>query len=145
MAQNLMGISVKSVEVSRNVQNLNSGSAVVFQPFTSTLQVLTVVMNWAMHGKIYVAKCREANTTPNHLAIPPTVTIGDDGSVTTISTGATQGTLEGFVQPTMKWSKEGMLEHIVEFVVREDQSFTVVDQSAFQALLKYQHLQMKVK
>jgi hypothetical protein len=117
--------------VSSNVQNLNAGSAVVFQPFESTSQgrleisqsllVLTAVRNWATHGKIYIAKCREANTTPNHLAIPSTVTIGDDGSVATISTGATQGTLEGFVQPTAKWSKEGMLEHIVEFVVREDQ------------------------
>ncbi|KAF8833425.1 hypothetical protein BDN67DRAFT_1017574 [Paxillus ammoniavirescens] len=38
MAQNLMGIGVKFVEVSRNVQNLNAGSAVVFQPFTSTSQ-----------------------------------------------------------------------------------------------------------
>ncbi|KIK74234.1 hypothetical protein PAXRUDRAFT_20083 [Paxillus rubicundulus Ve08.2h10] len=120
MAQSLMGIGVKFVKVSGNVQDLNAGSAVVFRPFTGTLQgrlevslsllVLTVVRNWAMHGKIYVVKCQEANTTPNHLAIPPTVTIGDNDSVATISTGATQGTLEGFVQPTVKWLKEGMLK-----------------------------------
>ncbi|KIJ07535.1 hypothetical protein PAXINDRAFT_158391 [Paxillus involutus ATCC 200175] len=83
--------------------------------------VLMAIRNWAMHDKIYLVKCQEANATPNHLAIPPTVTIGDDGSVTTIPTGASQGSLNGFMQQTAKSSKEGMLEHIVEFLVREDQ------------------------
>lgn len=32
-----------------------------------------------------------------------------------------QGTLDGFAKPVPKWSKEGLLEHIVDFVVSDDQ------------------------
>ena len=77
----------------------------------------------------------------------------DSGEVDerTSAIGGAQASLDGFVQPVAKWSKEGLLEHIVEFVVQEDQvrffllwkAFSVVDKTTFRALLKYQCPKMK--
>jgi hypothetical protein len=67
---------------------------------------------------------------------------------------STQHNLDGFVKSVPKWSKEGLLEHIVDFVVSDDQisddytcrllsngccqPFRIVDKKQFRVLLKYQ-------
>ena len=65
----------------------------------------------------------QGNISPNHLAIPSTMVLTDSGEVEegTSTVGGAQAGLHGFVQPVVKWSKEGLLEHIMEFVVQEDQ------------------------
>ncbi|PPQ85072.1 hypothetical protein CVT26_005196 [Gymnopilus dilepis] len=49
-----------------------------------------------------------------------------------------QKNLDGFVKSVPKWSKEGLLEHIIDFVVSDDQPFRIVEKSSFRALLTYQ-------
>ena len=67
---------------------------------------------------------------------------------------STQHDLDGFIKSVPKWSKEGLLEHIVDFVVSDDQvsddytcrllsngccqPFRIVDKKQFRVLLKYQ-------
>ncbi len=41
----------------------------------------------------------------------------------TVPLGEKQTDLNGFVKSTPKWSKEGLLEHIFEFIIMDDQVF----------------------
>ena len=51
----------------------------------------------------------------------------ESGGAKVLAGEESQASLDGFVQSIAKWSKEGLLEHIVEFVVQEDQvSFIVI-------------------
>lgn len=75
---------------------------------------------------------------------------------------STQQNLDGFLKSVPKWSKEGLLEHIVDFVVSDDQvslhysyfafncfltvlvqPFQIVEKTKFRALLRYQRPAMK--
>jgi hypothetical protein len=43
------------------------------------------------------------------------------GDVPPTALSHTQSKLDSFVKSTSKWTKEGLLDHIIEFVVSEDQ------------------------
>jgi hypothetical protein len=66
------------------------------------------------HGSIYLAKCKAAGVTPNALAIP-------EGGHNTAGAGVQQAKLDGFVQQTPTWTKEGLVAHIVELIAVEDE------------------------
>ncbi|KIK76327.1 hypothetical protein PAXRUDRAFT_18293 [Paxillus rubicundulus Ve08.2h10] len=66
---------------------------------------------------------------PNHYAISEGV--DPDGDKLVSDQDHTQMELDGFVFPVSKWTKEGLLDHIMEFVITEDQSYTVVDKGSF--------------
>ena len=77
---------------------------------------LSAYRNWSTHGKTYLAKCKELNFTPVSTALPEQQDgLGD------LNEESTQQNLDGFVKSILKWSKEGLLEHIVDFVVSDDQ------------------------
>lgn len=51
----------------------------------------------------------------------------ESGGAKVLAGEESQASFDGCVQSIPKWSKEGLLEHIVEFVVQEDQiSFIVI-------------------
>lgn len=74
-------------------------------------------------------------------------------------TDTVQLTLGGFIESVPQWSKDGLLDHIVEFVIEDDQvcffcfnfnilsflmqAFNIVEKTLFCALLKYQKPSMK--
>ena len=72
--------------------------------------------HWASHGEMYLAKCKELQIEPYPCAKPKSE---DDKP----SDGTRQTRLDGFVQgvTSVKWSKEGLLEHVLDFVLSEDQ------------------------
>ncbi|KIJ96422.1 hypothetical protein K443DRAFT_10649 [Laccaria amethystina LaAM-08-1] len=65
---------------------------------------------------MYLAKCKELQIEPNPRGKPKSE---DDKP----SDGTRQTSLDGFVQgvASVKWSKEGLIEHILDFVVSDDQ------------------------
>src|ERR1700678_10919 len=65
---------------------------------------------------MYMKKCKELKIEPNPRALPKPE---DDRP----SDMTKQASLDGFVQgvASVKWSKEGLLEHILNFVVSDDQ------------------------
>jgi hypothetical protein len=77
---------------------------------------LSAYRNWSTHGETYLAKCKELNFTPVLAALPEQ----QDGSGD-LNEESTQQNLDGFVKSVPKWSKEGLLQHIVDFVVSDDQ------------------------
>ncbi|KAF8887636.1 hypothetical protein CPB84DRAFT_1849810 [Gymnopilus junonius] len=89
--------------------------------------------NWGTHGEMYLKICQKIGIKPNECALPNPEDMPSD---TTMQTH-----LDGFVQATLnvKWSKEGLLEHILDFIISGDQSFHVVEEKPFRKLLKYQH------
>ena len=102
---------------------------------------------WVSHGDLYLKKCQELKIQPNPRVLPEP----EDGK-----SADQQTSLHSFIQVTsnVKWSKRGLLEHILQFVVSGDQvhpfqifcfyflsslqSFRVVDHGPFRKLLKYQ-------
>ncbi len=74
--------------------------------------VLTIYRKWASHGARYLRKCAEQGLTPNHLAVPKPTTedLNEGGS-----------TLDSFVKKVPKWTQQGLLDHIVELIVSDDQ------------------------
>ncbi len=77
---------------------------------------LSAYRNWSTHGETYLAKCKELNFTPVSAALPEQQDSSGD-----LNEESTQQNLDGFVKSVPKWSKEGLLEHIVDFVVSDDQ------------------------
>ena len=66
-----------------------------------------------MHGKIYLTKCKALEIQPNPaVLLLKTEANSEDQKLT-------QPSLDQFL--TMKWSKEGLLEYLVNFVVQSDQ------------------------
>ncbi|KAF8879217.1 hypothetical protein CPB84DRAFT_1751722 [Gymnopilus junonius] len=92
-----------------------------------------VCWNWGTHGKMYLKIYQKMGIKPNEHALPNPEDMPSD---TTMQTH-----LDGFIQatPNVKWSKEGLLEHILDFIISGDQSFRVVEEKPFRKLLKYQH------
>ena len=66
------------------------------------------------HGKIYLEKCKEVGMEPVAAALP-------QQSQDLASLQDSQANLDGFVKSVPKWSKEGLLEHIINLVVSDDQ------------------------
>lgn len=68
---------------------------------------------------MYIQKCRELQITPDQRALPKQETEKPEA----------QTSLDGFVEttPNVKWSRQGLLEHILDFVVSDDQVSIVYD------------------
>jgi hypothetical protein len=66
------------------------------------------------HGVIYLEKCKAAGVTPNVLAIPA-------DSHDSAGVDLQQAKLDGFVQQTPTWTKEGLVDHVVELIAMEDE------------------------
>lgn len=54
-----------------------------------------------------------------------------------------QVNLDGFMQRILTWTKQGLMEHIIQFVVEDDQSFLVIEKPSFRNLLRYLRPNMK--
>ena len=70
--------------------------------------------NFMTHGKVYLEKCKEIDMEPVMAALP-------QQSQDSASLQDLQANLDGFVKSVHKWSKEGLLEHIINLVVSDDQ------------------------
>jgi hypothetical protein len=70
--------------------------------------------NFTTHGKVYLEKCNEVGMEPVAAALP-------QQSQNSASLQDSQVNLDGFVKSVPKWSKEGLLEHIIDLVVSDDQ------------------------
>ena len=70
--------------------------------------------NFTTHGKIYLEKCKEIGMEPVAAALP-------QQPQESASLQDSQANLDGFVKSVPKWSKEGLLEHIIDLVVSDDQ------------------------
>ena len=70
--------------------------------------------NFTTHSKVYLEKCKEVGMEPIAAALPQQ---SQDSS----SLQDSQANLDGFVKSVPKWSKEGLLEHIIDLVVSDDQ------------------------
>lgn len=68
-----------------------------------------------MHGERYLKGCKAAGIEPKakNLQQATVIELDDDGN-------EVQGTLDNFVQPSQTWTKAGLLDHIVEYVVLSD-------------------------
>ena len=71
--------------------------------------------HWTTHGKYYLKKCAEHKIEPNKAAVPSKVAQESN------ELGLVQPTINDFIKSAPKWSKEGLLEHLVDFVVSGDQ------------------------
>ena len=71
--------------------------------------------NWASHGETYLAKCQAKGITPHPCAVAHSEKPSDEHTE--------QQTIEGFLKPVSKWSREGLLEHLVEYIATEDQVY----------------------
>jgi hypothetical protein len=67
---------------------------------------------WDTHGKTYKMNCAEAK-----IDMYPGVEPAPDNS----NNGPKNGQITLFMRPKQNWTKEGLLEHIIELVVVEDQ------------------------
>ena len=70
--------------------------------------------NFTTHGKLYLEKCKDIGMEPVAAALP-------QQSQKSASLQDSQANLDSFVKPVSKWSKEGLLEHIINLVVSDDQ------------------------
>jgi hypothetical protein len=70
--------------------------------------------NFTTHGKVYLEKCKEAGIKPVAAAL------GQQSQVSASLQDA-QANIDGFVKSVPKWSKEGLLEHIIDLVVSDNQ------------------------
>ncbi|KAG6912948.1 hypothetical protein DXG01_010873 [Tephrocybe rancida] len=59
----------------------------------------------------------------------PTTTEEEDDS---------QTKLDGRVEGVPKWTSEGLLDHIMEFIVSNNQAFRLIEKKSFRGILKYQ-------
>jgi hypothetical protein len=74
------------------------------------------------HYLRYCAGCEKASIAPNSRCAP----VGDDQS---FGTRSTQSSIESFAIPVVKvptWSREGLLSHICELVVSDDQVSIII-------------------
>ena len=70
--------------------------------------------NFMMHGKVYLKKCKEVGMEPVMAALP-------QQSQDSASLQDSQANLNSFMKSVPKWSKEGLLEHIIDLVVSDSQ------------------------
>jgi hypothetical protein len=79
-----------------------------------TLHVDFCCRYFGSHGPIYLAKCKAAGVTPNAFAIP-------EGGHDMAGVGFQQAKLNSFVQQTPTWTKEGLVDHVIELIAMEDE------------------------
>src|SRR5882724_5041136 len=65
---------------------------------------------------MYIQKCQELEVYPNPHALPKPDTEHTIGL-------SKQGSLNSFIEatPNIKWSRQGLLEHIIDFIISDDQ------------------------
>jgi len=85
-------------------------------PFASCF----LISNWETHGEKYLRKCKNLKIEPNPICLPQT----DDNK--SQNKPNQQTNLQDYVTPIPKWTKEGLLEHILEFVVQDDQVISFI-------------------
>ncbi|KAG6819653.1 hypothetical protein H0H93_009827 [Arthromyces matolae] len=82
-----------------------------FRGSNSTLRT-HIARNWETHGETYMKVCEALSITPSSRAMPPDTEDNADD----------QTTLDGlFEKVPTKWTGEGLLDHIVAFIVSDDQ------------------------
>jgi hypothetical protein len=74
--------------------------------------------NWASHGETYLTKCQAKGITPHPCALAPSDKPSDKCTE--------QQSIEGFLKPVPKWSRESLLEHLVEYIVTEDEVYNPI-------------------
>lgn len=67
--------------------------------------------NWATHGETYKTKCED-----NGVSMHP----GVENIPVDTKGGPRDGDISKFMRPASKWTKEGLMEHLIELVVVED-------------------------
>ncbi|KAH9007830.1 hypothetical protein EDB84DRAFT_1447292 [Lactarius hengduanensis] len=80
-------------------------------------------------------KCKDTGVEPH----PRAIGSDDNDQNTTL----TQVNLDGFMQRIPTWTKQGLMEHVIQFVVEDDQSFLVVEKPSFRNMLRYLRPNMK--
>ncbi|KAG1868644.1 hypothetical protein F4604DRAFT_1682281 [Suillus subluteus] len=99
-----------------------------FRGGTSTLRT-HIVRHKKSHFQVYKERCEAAGITMHSRAIPP----GEDDIMT-----RSQTTLDGkLVCKPPAFTKEGLLEYIMELIVTEDDAIQLIDKPAFRRLLQY--------
>ncbi|KAG6905960.1 hypothetical protein DXG01_016673 [Tephrocybe rancida] len=73
------------------------------------------------------------NILPSACVMPTTTEEEDDS----------QTKLDGWVEGVPKWTSEGLLNHILEFIMSDDQAFHLIEKKSFCGILKYQRPSMK--
>ena len=101
-----------SKEETRRFVNTYQGTYLLFL-FIYTSSDLSY-RNFTTHGKVYLEKCKEVGMEPVAAALP-------QQSQDSASVQDSQANLDSFVKSVPKWSKEGLLEHIINFVVSDNQ------------------------
>jgi hypothetical protein len=68
---------------------------------------------------MYTQKCRELEIDPDARALPKQVA-GPPGGL------SKQASLDNFIEatPNVKWSRQGLLEHVIDLVISDDQVST---------------------
>ena len=96
---------------------LHACHQVVFTMAKSCNQYLmTDVRYWSTHKNRYLAGCTHKGVEPNQCVLSAVKWV-EQGTIT-----QGQGSLEEWTaQKIPKWSKDGLMEHIVEFVIVDDQ------------------------
>src|SRR5882724_9831588 len=72
--------------------------------------------HWSSHGNMYIQKCQELEVNPNPHALPKPDTEHTKGL-------SKQGSLNSFIEatPNIKWSRQGLLEHIIDSIISDNQ------------------------
>ena len=102
------------------------------------------------HFDLYRDRCMELNIAMNDQAIPPLstgvyVAMSIPWSyilILMITSSQRQTTLDGTFTTQKRvapFSKRGLIDHLVELVVTEDEAFQLVDKPTFRQLLYYLH------
>ncbi|KAF8801154.1 hypothetical protein BYT27DRAFT_7262185 [Phlegmacium glaucopus] len=111
-------------EICKKVKKLSDDSS-FFMGGGSSLRK-HISRNWESHGEQYLKKCKASKIEPHPRALAIKIEEEQEEKI------------DGFLKPAPKWTKEGLLEHIIEFVVVDDQPFTIVEKGPFKAILKFQ-------
>ncbi|KAF5370479.1 hypothetical protein D9615_009743 [Tricholomella constricta] len=110
-----------------------------FKGSMSTLQ--THISRNPDHIKIYIDWCQKLGLALNSRAV------ARSESASSID-GMLQGTLDGIVsrQPRMPaFTSAGMLDYVIELIVREDEALQLIDRGSFRRLLKFMRPSLQEK
>ncbi|KAH9007510.1 hypothetical protein EDB83DRAFT_2323720 [Lactarius deliciosus] len=69
------------------------------------------------HREVYLKRCKDAGVDPHLRAI------GSDDNDKNVT--LTQVNLDGFMQRIPTWSKKGLMEHVIQFIVEDDHSANI--------------------
>ncbi|KAN0138441.1 Ribonuclease H-like domain containing protein [Lactarius tabidus] len=90
------------------------------------------VRHWGTHKGRYMAGCQREQVEPNERIMSNVMKPGEGAET------QKQESLEKWtVTKVPQWSKAGLMEHIVELVVVDDQAISLVDRAAFRHLLLF--------